>query len=368
MAVSWHAFDLRTGRRGPRVQTVKLGTVKEILGEVTDTTLEVFCWDEATQRPWPDWDAATLPGRTMLVALDDDETILWGGMVLRRISGPDATVTVSVATVNAFWDRRFVGDHAFSGTDQASIVTTLLSALDYKPPFVVDAPASGVLRDRIYLDDEDKTLLSILDELSGVENGPEIHTQLQWANTAKTLIQPVVHVRPRIGASQVHPTQWTMPGCVTDFELIEDYTAEQGANDVMATSSGQGDTRPESRHQVATDLLAAGWCRFEDRFSPSTSITEVETLNAHAREELARMRDGLTQLTLKADLAAAPRLGVDWWIGDDITAVLTCPRFPEHIGPNGNHVPGYERRLRVMGWEIDLDAGVLSPNTREVDQ
>lgn len=367
MRVSWHSFDLRSGRRGSLVQTVKLGTVKETMGDVTDTTLDVYCWDENNQRPWADWDASTLPGRTMLVALDDDENILWGGMVLRRVSGAGTSVQVAVATLNAFWGRRFVTDHTFTGVDQADIVEELIDALDYAPDFLIDAPATGVLRDRTYLDDEDKTLFSVLDELSGVEGGPEIHVELKWANEAKTLIRPVVHVRNRLGTG-AYPTSWALPGCVTDFEFIEDFTVEQGANDIMATSSGEGDSRPESQHMVASDLIAAGWPRYEDRFTPSTSITNIETLDGHAREQLAAMKDGLTQLTLKADLASAPRLGMDWSLGDDIQVVLTCPRFPEQVGPNGNLVPGYERRVRAVGYEIDLDAGVLVPITHEVDQ
>jgi hypothetical protein len=66
-----------------------------------------------------------------------------------------------------------------------------------------------------------------------------------------------------------------------------------------------------------------------------------------------------------ANLDTCPRLNADWWLGDDITAALTAPSLPAQRDIDGNWVPGYEKRVRVVGWSIDLDARTLTPNLRE---
>ena len=242
--------------------------------------------------PVPGWEPATLPGRTMLVALDEDERIIWGGMVLRRRANASPVVTLDLATLEAYFDRRYVGDRTFTQVDQALIVKGIID--DTVPTgiaFQVDAPPSGTKRDREYHDDEDKTTLSVLADLMGVEGGSESTVDLEWADESHTTITAIVRVRDRLGvASDLPEAVFEMPGPVVDFEYVEDYSAEHGANDVMTTSDGEGDARPSSLHQVAQELLDAGWAVFEYRFTPSTSVTETETLDSHAREKVTVMR------------------------------------------------------------------------------
>lgn len=365
MALSWHSFDLRTGKRGQRVEVESTPALRRIIGEATDASLNVQCWRDGA--PVAGWEDATEPGRRMLVALDDeDERIIWGGMVLRQVSGKGAWVSTSVATLEHYLGRRFVGDLTFTGADQASIVAGIIGnvAVDGLD-FTVDAPAEGQVRNRTYLDDEDKTALSVLSDLSGVVGGPEFTVDLEWANDARTEIRRVFRARQRIGTPRQFTTVWSLPGCVIDFAHTKDATEEFFANDVMASSSGEGASRPESNHVVATDLLAAGYARFEERFTPSTSITDVATLNSHAARRAVDMRLGLTSLTVVAALDQAPRINADWWLGDDITIELTCERFPER-NLAGSPAPGLTRRLRVVGWTIDPGAGTLTPDVREV--
>lgn len=376
---TWHSFDLRTLRRGPELTVQELPALSRMVGEPTDVSgLAVLCYDTlaetsddglaTTAGAVPGWQEATLPGRTMLVALNESQTPIWGGMVLRRRSDAGAWVTLDLVTLEGYFDRRYVKDHDYVETTQGAIVSGVITG-DVIPtgvPFTVDAN-SPTKRERTYFEDEDKTVLSVLQDLMGVEGGPEFTVDLQWADGDQTRLDAVVRVRDRIGAAHPLPARFDMPGPVTAFTYTEDYGADNGANDVLATSSGEGSLRPTSQHQVATDLLAAGWARFERRFTPSTSIVETDTLDDHARAELAETRDGLTQLTLVAHLDTAPRVGDDFDLGDDVTAVLTCPRFPAYIGPDGGWVPGFTRTLRCIGWEIDYQERQLTPTLVEVD-
>ncbi len=199
-----------------------------------------------------------------------------------------------------------------------------------------------------------------------VEGGPEFTVDLQWRDADHRILDRVIRVRDRLGTGSATPVaRFDLPGCVTAFEFVEDYSSETAANDVVATSSGEGDARPESSHAVDTAALAGGWARFEYRFEPSTSITEVSTLDAHARRALSDMRDGANQLTLTARRDVAPQVGRDFYLGDDVAVVLTCPRFPARVDPDGAIGTGYESVQRCVGYRLDLDANTIEPRFLE---
>ena len=53
-------------------------------------------------------------------------------------------------------------------------------------------------------------------------------------------------------------------------------------------------------------------------YTPSTSIKDVTTLEAHARRRLASRRTGTVTHSIDLDLLSAPRLGVEWRPGDTV--------------------------------------------------
>src|SRR5205823_6131342 len=111
----------------------------------------------------PGWDAATLPGRVMLVALNEEDMPEWGGMVLRRRSTFDSWVDVDLATLEGYLDRRFVRDHQYKQVAQNVIIEGVMTT-DVIPTgvqFIVDTRvdslkeqfdlARGIgVRDQIY--------------------------------------------------------------------------------------------------------------------------------------------------------------------------------------------------------------------------
>jgi hypothetical protein len=372
--VTWHTFDLRTGRRGPQLTTQQLGAFGRIIGESTDCSLDVRVYDPGMETDpryptaagaIPGAIAGTEPGRSLLVALDELDQPVWGGLVLRRVSTEAETVSVSCSTLEHYFGRRFVGDLSFTDTDQGQIAAGVIDGLAVDGlSFTMDAPPSGVFRDRDYFDDEDKTVLSVLQDLMGVEGGPEFTVELEWADEDHAALSYVVQVRNRIGVAPAVPVAFTMPGCIQTYTLTEDYSEGYGANDVLATSSGQGNVRPTSDHHVETDYLSGGWAKYEYRYEPSTSIIDTETLDDHAAEQLALMKDGLVEFELTANLDAAPRFGSDWHLGDDLTLAVTSPRHPSYLDADGAQVPGLTARVRCVGVSIDYDARTITPQVR----
>jgi len=366
--VTWHSFDLRSGRRGQEIVAREQGKFGRIIGEATEATVVASCWDEENQSARPSWDAATQAGRVMLVALDENEEPIWGGLVLRRASNASTWVTCTAVTLEHYLDRRYAGDLAFTSTDQATIAEGIIDgiAVDGLDLFV-DAPATGILRTETFLDNEDKTALDLLTDLMNTVDGLEFTVDLGWTDDTKTVLKRTIRFRTRIGASRPVPVEFTMPGPVNDFSYLEDYSPSFAANDVLAVSSGEGDARPVSDHQVDQDLIDGGWARYEHRFTPTTSITKKWILNSAAARRLRTMGLGINQLQLTANLDAAPQVNSDFHLGDDLAVSLTCPRFPQYIDSDGAARPGFETTARCVGWTLDLTARVIEPLLRDHD-
>jgi hypothetical protein len=294
---------------------------------------------------------------------DENMTPLWGGYVTDRSRGDDAdNVTLAVATIEGYFDRRYVRNATFASTGQNSIVETLLNSYVVDgtrpgiPLTIVKVDGNGYPRDRHYFDTDDATVYARLTELMGVQGGPEWKTEWQWTANG-TKIVPVLTVGTRLGktASNASPAvPFAMPGSVTSFQLSESYSQGHGANAVTAFASGQGDTRPQSPEQYATDF--GGAPQYEFRWSPSTSISDVFTLTGYAQQAVGIMNAGSKPVSLRAMRDTAPRFGTDWVLGDDIFYDLTHPILPLGLTGSG----------RAVAYELYLDE--IAPILATVDE
>lgn len=291
------------------------------------------------------WERATLPMGSTLVLLQDDVP-LWGGYVTQRHRTHDDVLPLSLATIEAYLDGLYLEDETFSQVGQNDIVAALITKYVTDIPIRVQYVTAGVgmLRDRSYLNTDNKTLYGVLQDLAGVIGGIEWTIGLEHQSTPERYTF-VLYVGDRLGTSAPDglgpAATFEMPGPVTEFDLGEDFTAGNGANDVLAYSSGQGDEQPQSPHEVYTDPDRP---RFEYRWTPSTSITEVDTLTSYAVGKLQQIQAGTKAITLSAVADYAPRLAVDWNIGDDIGYDLTAPSVPG----------GRTGIARAIGWQLSL--------------
>ncbi|MDN4646459.1 hypothetical protein [Arthrobacter sp. PsM3] len=348
MTLSWVAVNANDGSVIADLPTLRTdGALKQTLMRYESQTASLPL-DGAP----PNWRQATRKRSVFLVALDEEDANsrtlpLWGGLVLNRTTNAGPDVKVSLATAEAYFDRVYVGDEEFNAVPQNTIVKTLIEKYARTgtkrgiPIRVQIVGGVGAARTRSYSDSADKTLYSVLGDLSGVIGGPEWSVGWEWVDTQRLGL--VAYVGDRLGStppSGLNPgAQFHLPGSVTAAELVEGYASDSGANDVMAVSSGVDGARPESAHQVdATDPSP----RFEYRWTPSTSITDPATLNAHAQRALAAMKDGTVALAITANRQDAPQLGRDWFLGDDVGFDLTAPAWPD----------GLTGTARAVGWEM----------------
>ena len=348
MALSWLSVNANTGAIIADLPTLKAdGALKQTLMRYESQTATLPL-DGAPSN----WRQATRKGAVFLVALDEpdannNQRPLWGGLVKDRDTDDGPDVKFSLVTAEAYLDRVYVGNEQFSQVAQNTIVKTLVEtyaktgAKRGLPLRVEILGGNGALRDAAYADTDDKTLYSVLTDLSGLDGGPEWTVRWEWVNTSTMGL--VVTVGDRVGVpapSGLGPAaQFYLPGSVSSASLHEGYGADEGANDVMAVSSGVADARPQSTHQTNDADLRP---RFEYRYTPSVSEPNVPTLESYAKRALASMKDGSVALTLTANRQEAPRLGVDWGIGDDVGFDLTAPAWPD----------GISGTARAVGWEM----------------
>lgn len=350
--ITWLACDLRTGRIAEELPAMRAtGPMSRRIGSITNTNLSL-----ALAGAPREWEAATDPARTLLVAIDRATAVpLWSGIPLPRVGGSSNTVTFTAVSSECYLDRRYV-DYTGAAVDRSTVMAGAATPLlTQGPPFVIDSIATGSTMDYTVADEDDKSVLSVLQELDGQDGAPEWTIDTVWADAGQTSVELILRIHPKIGIQPAIPaTVFDMPGCVADYTLTESYERGRGATQVIARGDSQGGGRASSSVHTADDLLAAGWCLWEHRYSPSAGITDPAQLDAHAAASLALMRTGSRAWTLQAAASAAPRLGTDWALGDSITLAVAAGVSPRH--PDGVLITA-----RAWGWDLDPAADKLTP-------
>lgn len=294
--------------------------------------------------PWrnipSNWGEATIP-YGVAILLVRGSTVLWGGIVVKRertFGGSGLSLTV--VTVEHYLDSVYVKDHVYSNRDQCEIVKDLVSATlkDHRFMLSIEASPSAVHRDRTYEESSDKTLLSVLQELSNVQNGPE--WCMSWRIVDGRYV-PVLTVADRIGS--VNPVTTFDESVMTAFRVLEDYTAGYGANVVWAV----GDKTDEGR--LCSDVMVADQSYrpvVEHVVRPSSSITRKETLNGHASAVLQQLRDGTNTVSMTLSLLAAPIIYEEWKPGDVVAWT---------VADDDGRFSGFDHgEARVVGYDIDF--------------
>lgn len=294
--------------------------------------------------PWrnvpSNWGESTIP-YGVAILLVRGSTVLWGGIVVKRertLQGSGLSLTV--VTVEHYLDSVYVKDHTYSNRDQCEIVKDLVSTTLEGHRFMlsVEASPSSIRRDRTYEESSDKTLLSVLQELSNVQNGPEWCTSWRFDDGRYV---PVLTVADRIGS--LTPVTTFDESVMTSFTIVEDYTSGYGANMVWAV----GGTADEN--QLRSDVMVADQSYrpvVEHIVRPSSSITQKKTLNAHASASLEQLRDGTNTMSMTLSLLAAPIVYEEWRPGDVVAWA---------VADDDGRFTGFDHgEARVVGYDIDF--------------
>ncbi|MGW3321154.1 hypothetical protein [Streptomyces virginiae] len=352
--LAWYGCDLRSGRIAEELRSLKGGALSRKLGASTSMSATLILAGAPSG-----WAEATDPGRTLLVAVDASTGVpLWSGITLVRAGGSGPEATLTAATPEIYLDRRYPGSYSATGVDQTAVMAALATpAMTDGPPLVLDTADTGTLIDYTMGDDEDRTILSGLQEVSQMEDGPEWVIDTIWGDAAQTRFELVLRIAPTIGTVTDLPAAvFDLPGCIQSYTLAESYEKGSGATRVIARGERSGDVRASSGVFTADDLLANSWALWEERFTPASGVTDTTQLDRHAAEALALMGTGSRAWALEAVASQAPRLGVDWVLGDSIRVDVTnSPRHPA----------GAQTIARAYAWSLDVSSNRLTPTLLE---
>lgn len=294
--------------------------------------------------PWrnipSNWDEATIPYGTAIL-LTRGSTVLWGGIVVKRERALQGSgMSLTLATVEHYFDSVYVGDHVYSNRDQCEIVKDLVSSTlnGHRFMFSVEASPGSIRRDRTYEADSGKTLLSAIQELSNVQDGPEWCTSWQARDGGYV---PVVTVADRVGS--ITPVTTFDESVMTSFRVLEDYTTGYGANVVWAVGATTGEDQLRSDVMVAEQSYRPV---VEHVVNASSSIIRKETLNGHASSALQQLRDGTNTVDMTLSLIAAPIIYEEWKPGDVVAWT---------VADNAGRLAGFAHgEARVVGYDIDF--------------
>jgi hypothetical protein len=350
ITLSWYGCDLRNGNIVEDLPSLRpTGALSRKLGVAT--TLQ---FDLALDGAPAGWEAATAPGRSLLVAVDAaTDTPIWAGAVLPRDGGSGSTVQLGAATLETYLDCRYPGTQTMIGVDQATVISNLATpALTGGPPIVIDAVATGVTMNYLTDDGDDKSILSCLQEIMGLDGGPEWTIDVAW-NAGHSGFQFPLRARATVGTQSTSPEAvFDYPGVVAEYNLSESYEKDKGATRVTARGEGEGSSRLTSGAQEATALITNGWPVWEYRYTPASGVTDPDQLTAHAAKSLGLMAQGARVWAMQAVASRAPRLGTDWGLGDSVR--LSVERSRRH--PSGTDIVS-----RCWAWELDPGSDRVRP-------
>lgn len=370
--VTWLGCDLVTGGIIHELPDVT-GQVSRLIGAYTSANLTIpIPLGGPAHLPLSIVLQAIDPARTMVVAVVNDIPT-WAGIPLIDEGGTEATLPDGLVSLEGYLLHRYVLDHTWTQQDQVSVIAAGLLAdaqaaingLGGGIGLLIDAPASGVLRDHEYKASDHTTVYQRLQELMAVQDGPEWTIDVDWADADHLAVAKIARVRSRLGVAAASPQALfqTTAGSVfasqgsseARYRYMRDRSDGRYANAVLAYSSGEGEDQPTSMFHLDSAALAAGAPIWELHYQPSTSISDVAVLDEHAADKLALLRDGTNTWRITARWDAYPRYGVDWQLGDDIAWDLKGHRHPDGVHGQG----------RAIGFELDMQAGLIAPILQE---
>lgn len=354
------AFDLVSGNVLDEVPLELAGELTAQLKGVGEGTFRARYFDDAgslIQEPSGAryWEALLVPGKTGILVCDDDWSIVWAGEWIERQRGVKASYAGFPARTleNYFWCR-YKGTSHHVGADQASIFRAMIQEANVSGMgFEIDAPATGVLRERHYSTTENAMIGDRMTALSNVVNGFDWRVDVLWRDADHTGVRKIVRLGyPWLGNRTTNPEhEFELGVNIQDALYTERWGSSDAATHVLAVGDGDGDNRLLSTPLIDAAREAAGWPRREIRRSYS-GVTEKRTIDAHAERMKQAFFGGQDVLTVEARNPGPDenftRLS-EISLGDNAVAKIVSPGFSISVV------------WPVVGWSLDPDLIVYRP-------
>jgi hypothetical protein len=329
----YKATDLRTGRViADRIRGFAPGTLTRARGDEAagDGTLSLDGNSEMVSR--------LVPKRTVLWAVGDG-TPYWSGVFWddSHSSAAAGALPMSFKTLESVFAYREIRDNlTYGNNDQFDIIRSLFKYALAKTGgeianIVMDNSLSTVLRQRSYLASDRTKVLDAAKDLGNVINGFEWTFTPTWVDyTGGTLGWRLQLGYPTLGTADAAGRILRYPGNLTDYAWPR--TTSQSANSTVAVGDANNNStvamQSTSAHGFEAAEIAAGFPLMEESISyAGQGITDVNTLNDHADDDVNRLSGILVNPTFTLSLDKAPGLArIN--IGDTLPYWLQSARHP----------------------------------------
>lgn len=345
----WLVCDIMTGQVLAELPLSGGDEVETVIAREDSQTFSLAPADDACPS---DWTSQLVAGKTMIVALIDDE--LAQAWVVNEYTAGASTVPIPCATLETCLNRTNVPD--LDGYfDDADGAAALCAGLVGRFGFTIEATPTGHQSDFDYSSLEDRNLLDVMHERMQGESPIEWRIALRWADAAHTRIEKVLQIAGTIGIDRpdaVFELDEAGAGNIESYGRNRSYIRGKGATMMIGTSEGTGDARPLT-DPVYSPLVDAGWPVWEERSNfTGLDIGTVEEEDAlllqRTQARLAAKQGGTVTWTLVGS-ENAPRPGVDYDHGDTVHI---------QVAPQGKLDPeGGTGAMRVLGWRLNTRSG-----------
>ena len=332
------------------------GDLSRYLQAYGEGTLYLALFNDKGEQTNPNWRQDILPWRSLIIAVDEQDRIVWNGIPVKRARTGDARVRYPCRSVEAYLIRRYVPTLSFRGKDQTSVIfRTLMAVAGDSIGLEYDCPPSGVLRDRDYADDENARVYDRVNELAALINGFNWTIDVEWADEAHTRVRKIARTGyPYLGNRDPNPAHYfEVQQNVHEFTFDEDWSDEAAATHVRGIGEGEGDSKVMSAPVIDEVREAAGWPRLEVRKSYS-NVKEQDTIDSHARAAAAQLFGGqeLVQFTVTNPNKDA---GEDFTSLGDLSLGDTARVLIESDSTS------LDRVWPVVGWALTPGEGKFKP-------
>lgn len=348
--LTWYLCDLKTGDVWVELPLRPTGDLEHTIGGSSSLGVELDVHDPACPANWAE---LIDPRRAMIVPVADVPLV---GYFIDKDTAGEPSATFTLTSLEGVLDYSFVRTHDFfeDVDDEADVAAALVA--DVVAPsfgFSVDVTKTGRTGDHSYAFEEDRTVLSALNDLMSAAGGPEWTVRLAWEDNRHRRFVKTIVIAPRVGH--------TIPSTVVENRHLVSRSRNRSsargdrAIHVIATGDGSGPDRPMSQAFVDQDALDAGVPQWEARLS-ATAVDDPAQLDRIAEAGLRRRWSGITTWETRLALTepGCPRLGVDFDAGDTIRI---------ESGPTLHDPATWSGMARIIGWRANVTGGVLTTVT-----
>ena len=334
---AFHCFDA--------VTAIRLGTIRMSSWTHEDRLNDSGSWS-ATIEPPEDVegdriiDAATIEGRTVIVAVRDGQPVYTGWI---PPGGRDG-YKLAGAGLLSHLDRRVINfDVGYADVDQFYMVANLISSTqDDEPGIGIDTSQvglSGVLRTQSWFRYERKSVGEAIRQKSALINGFDfdVRTELDTGN----LIRRVRCWYPRRGRPIANSNLIFRHGhnaTVAEFGGLTSLVTETTA---LGAEINEVTRERLEYSDVAHDMLAAGWPIISHTLN-LPDVSEIGTLQDHVDGHLRlHAVEAADEIVLDVDPTDATHPFGSWELGDDGQVIVQPARPPRYDTYVVSQAPAY---------------------------